>query len=175
MFCGIYLSVRQHPAISVIMPTYNRAELLPRAINSILWQTYKDFEFIIVDDGSTDDTARLLKEYADKDKRIRILRNEKNKGIAYSRQRGLDAARGKYIAVMDSDDWSVPERLQKQIDFMDKNPEIDACTGRLGNLENIDISNYKPDSFTYTVKHLPGFFETELMFYNIFSNVSSFF
>ncbi len=130
---GIYLS---EPKISVIMPTYNRAELLPRAINSILWQTYKDFEFIIVDDGSTDDTARLLKEYADKDKRIRILRNEKNKGIAYSRQRGLDAARGKYIAVMDSDDWSVPERLQKQIDFMDKNPEIAVVVGMTKNISN---------------------------------------
>lgn len=128
---GVYLS---EPKISVIMPTYNREELLPRAIDSILAQTYKDFEFIIIDDGSTDNTIHLLKEYAEKDKRIRVFRNAENKGIAYSRERGLNFARGKYIAVMDSDDISFPVRLEKQVAYMDEHPDVAVVIGLTKNM-----------------------------------------
>ncbi|MGN1062757.1 MAG: glycosyltransferase family 2 protein, partial [Alphaproteobacteria bacterium] len=89
------------PTISVVMSTYNRAYALPTSVDSILNQTYGDFEFIIVNDGSTDNTAQVLAAYADKDKRIRVLTNKQNKGLIYSLNRGLDAARGKYIARMD--------------------------------------------------------------------------
>jgi len=159
------------------MPVYNRADLTPRAIESILNQTFTDFEFIIVDDGSDEETKKILKEYAKKDSRIRLIHNPKNRGIAYSRQRGLDAAKGTYIAVMDSDDWSVPDRLEKSIAFMSDYPDIDAMTGRVENIQNADIiSNYTiQNPKQYTIKHSNGFFEVELMFYNGFANVASFF
>ena len=96
----VYFFLKPSPLVSVVMPTYNRIGLLPRAIDSILNQTYDNFEFIIVDDGSNDGTKELLKTYAQSDPRIKILTNEKNMGISYSRNRGTDAAKGKYVAIM---------------------------------------------------------------------------
>lgn len=117
-------AIQKKPAISVILPTYNRADLLPQALDSILHQTFPDFELIVINDASQDETATLLKQYAKKDKRIRILTNKENKGIAVSLNRGLDKARGIYIARMDDDDISLPDRFQKQKEFLDKHPEI---------------------------------------------------
>ena len=119
----IYI-VKTTPVISVVMSTYNRSDLLPRAIDSILNQTYKDFEFIIINDGSTDGTSDVLKSYAARDKRIRIIENEGNKGLVYSLNRGLDLARGKYIAMMNDDDFSLPVRFQVQANFLNQNPSI---------------------------------------------------
>lgn len=120
---GWYLYPSQ-PLVSVVMPTYNRADLLPRSIESILNQTYDHFEFIIVDDGSTDNSAALIHAYQAQDPRIIYLKNEKNQGISFSRNRGTDAARGKYVAIMDSDDYSEPERLAKSVAFLEKYPEM---------------------------------------------------
>lgn len=131
LFFGIGFCVARAchtPTVSVVMPTYNRAGLLERAVDSVLAQTYRDFEFIIVDDGSTDETRNILKSYARKDKRIRVLANETNRGISYARNRGNAAARGKYIMIMDSDDISMPERMERQVDFMEKNPEFAVST-----------------------------------------------
>lgn len=133
---GVWLS---KPTVSVIMPTYNREELLPRAIESVLSQTYKNFEFIIIDDGSTDNTLQLLKKYADQDKRIRVFRNDVNKGIAYSRERGLNAARGKYIAIMDSDDISFPIRLEKQSAYLNAHPETAVVIGLTKNVSTGNV------------------------------------
>ena len=116
------------PRLSVIMPTYNRSTTVRRAINSILVQTFSDFEFIIVDDSSTDDTPSILLEYASRDERIVLLRQEKNQGQAAARNLGVNKARGKYIAFMDDDDVSLPLRLEKQVAFMDNNPKYQACT-----------------------------------------------
>lgn len=118
---GRYFS---RPTVSVVMSTYNRAEILPDAIESILNQTYKDFEFIIIDDGSNDHTTDVIKAYAHKDPRIKWIRNKKNRGLIYSLNRGLQAARGKYIARMDDDDAAVPERFERQVLAMDMHPEI---------------------------------------------------
>ena len=112
------------PVVSVLMSTFNRAHALPNAIESILEQTFTDFEFIIIDDGSTDNTWNVIQSYAQKDPRIKALRNEKNKGLIYSLNRGLDVARGKYVARMDDDDKSVPFRLERQVWAMDENPDI---------------------------------------------------
>lgn len=119
-----YKALCPRPMVSVVMSTYNRADLLPRAVDSVLNQTFKDFEFIIVLDGSTDDSLEILKSYAQIDKRIRVLENDGNKGLIYSLNRGLDAARGKYIARMDDDDISLPRRFEFQVRFMEKNPWI---------------------------------------------------
>ena len=112
------------PKVSVIMSVYNGERYLREAIDSILNQTFKDFEFIIVDDGSIDRTLEILKEYAEKDERIRIITNSENIGLTKSLNKAIKFAKGKYIARMDADDISLPERLEKQIEFMEKNPEV---------------------------------------------------
>ena len=100
--------------ISVVMPSYNRAAYLPEAIESIRRQTYKDWELIIVDDGSTDSSEFVYKYYKNLDKRIKIVRIP-NSGISAPRNTGIAHANGEYIAVMDSDDISSPDRLEKEL------------------------------------------------------------
>lgn len=113
-------------SISVVMPTYNTAiDVLREAVDSILQQTFQDFEFIIIDDGSTNDSIDYLQNL--KDKRIRLIRNPENLGITRSLNIGLRAAKGKYIARMDSDDIAVPVRFEKQFSFMEKHPAAIAC------------------------------------------------
>lgn len=122
---GFYLwNAYRYPMVSVVMPTYNRADLLKRSIESVLNQTYRNFEFIIVDDGSTDESVALIKSYAQNDRRIKLLINDKNRGISYSRNRGNAAARGTYIMIMDSDDISMPNRMARQVEFMQNHPEF---------------------------------------------------
>ena len=101
------------PTVSVIIPTFNRAHLLGRAIQSVLDQTYRDFELIIVDDASTDNTREVLKSF--KDERIIYIKHDKNWGAAVARNIGIREARGEYIAFQDSDDEWLPEKLEKQI------------------------------------------------------------
>jgi glycosyltransferase involved in cell wall biosynthesis len=108
--------------VSVLMPVYNSERFLREAVDSILNQTFRDFEFIIVDDGSTDGTGDILGSYTDP--RIRIIHNGTNLGITASLNKGLDTARGEYIARMDHDDISEPERLAKQVAYMDENPNV---------------------------------------------------
>lgn len=100
------------PTVSIIIPTYNRAHLLGRAIQSVLNQTYKDFELIVVDDGSTDNTEQIVRSFSDE--RIRYVRHKKNKGVAAARNTGIKTARGEYMAFQDSDDEWLPEKLEKQ-------------------------------------------------------------
>ena len=101
------------PKVSVIIPTYNRAHLVGRAIRSVLNQTYQDFEIIVVDDGSTDNTEEVVKSF--NDPRIRYIRHEKNRGGSAARNTGIRAARSEYIAFLDSDDEWLPEKLEKQV------------------------------------------------------------
>jgi glycosyltransferase involved in cell wall biosynthesis len=100
------------------VPCYNRAALLKRAVNSVLAQTLTDFELIIVDDGSTDDTAGVLRQFSDV--RIRLLRNDENEGAARARNRGIQAARGEWVAFLDSDDEWLPQRLECQMEAMER-------------------------------------------------------
>ncbi|EGJ3606263.1 glycosyltransferase, partial [Campylobacter jejuni] len=112
------------PLVSIVMPCYNRQEYIVDAIESILNQTYSNFEFIIIDDCSTDNTYEIVKKYAENDKRIIVLKNEKNQGIVYALNRGFSIAKGKYIARMDDDDISLPNRLEKQVEYMEANLNI---------------------------------------------------
>lgn len=105
--------------VSVIMPSYNSSKYIRNSINSVLQQTYKDLELIIVDDCSTDDTVDVIKSYDDD--RIRFFQNKKNSGAAFSRNKALKEAKGKWIAFLDSDDIWVNEKLEKQIKFMNDN------------------------------------------------------
>jgi glycosyltransferase involved in cell wall biosynthesis len=115
------------PVVSVVMAAYNAEAFLAEAINSILAQTFTDFEFIIVDDGSTDDTGELLACYAAREPRISVVSNHTNLGLARSLNCGLEAARGRYIARQDADDVSLPHRLEKQVAFMDNHAEVGVC------------------------------------------------
>jgi len=113
------------PKVSVIMPVYNGQDYLSEAIESILGQTFTDFEFIIIDDGSTDNSLHIINTY--NDPRIRMIRNETNLKLIPSLNKGLNLAKGQYIARMDADDISLPERLARQVEFMDHNPSIGIC------------------------------------------------
>ena len=111
------------PQVSVILPTYNRATLLPRAIRSVLEQSYTDLELIVVDDGSDDDTADVVGNIGDS--RVRYLQLARNQGICAARNRGLHEAKGEFLAFQDSDDEWDREKLEKQIRFLEANPEAD--------------------------------------------------
>lgn len=119
------------PLISVVMPVYNKpVKLLEVSVDSILDQTFKDFEFLIVDDGSTGETTRYLNGLTDP--RIRIIRNHTNLGITKSLNIGFREAKGKYIARMDGGDKSLPDRFEKQLVFMESNPDVIVCGSSFG-------------------------------------------
>ena len=126
---------------SIVMPSYNTANYISDSIRSVLAQTYTNWELIIVDDCSTDNSVEIIKSF--KDPRIRLLQNEKNSGAAISRNYALREAKGKWVAFLDSDDLWNPEKLEKQIHFMDENDyhfsytryaEIDSEGNRNGNI-----------------------------------------
>lgn len=106
------------PKITVLLPVYNAAEYLRPCIDSILAQTYSDFEFLIIDDGSKDDSVEIISSYSDK--RIRLLRNSVNSGLIFTLNRGLQESKGDYIARMDADDIALPTRLEKQLKAMEE-------------------------------------------------------
>lgn len=111
--------------VSVVMSYFNDENFVAAAINSVLSQTFSDFELIIVDDGSTDSSFKIAKQFDDK--RIKILRNGENRGIVYSLNRGIKYSKGEYIARMDSDDISKKDRLKKQLDFFKRNNLVAIC------------------------------------------------
>ena len=119
------------PAVTVLMPVFNAEAYLAEAVESILAQTFTDFEFLIIDDGSSDKTPDILEDYARKDARIRLLGNEQNMKIAASLNKGLSLAAAPLIARMDADDISLPDRLEKQVAFMREHPDIIVCSGGL--------------------------------------------
>lgn len=119
------MKVSQRPKISVIMSVYNGMPYLKGAVESIFNQTYDNFEFIIVDDASTDGTREYLKSL--KDKRIKLIKNSKNLGLAVSLNKALRQTQGDYIARMDADDISLPKRLETQIKVFDDDPSITIC------------------------------------------------
>lgn len=112
----------EDPLVSIVMAAYNEERFISEAIDSMLNQTYNNFEFIIINDGSTDNTEQIILSYPDP--RIRYVKNEQNLKLIASLNKGLSLAKGKYIARMDSDDISVPERLQIQVAFMESHPGI---------------------------------------------------
>ncbi|TAL60337.1 MAG: glycosyltransferase family 2 protein [Bacteroidetes bacterium] len=132
------------PVISVLMPVYNVEKYIGEAIDSILNQTFRDFEFIIVDDASTDNTLSIIQSFSDL--RIKIIRNENNLMLAASLNKGLQVARGKYVARMDGDDVSHPKRLEKLFDFLEKNPNIDICGSAMKLMDHENgVWEYKMD------------------------------
>jgi glycosyltransferase involved in cell wall biosynthesis len=113
------------PKVSVLMPVYNGERYLREAIESILAQSFGDFEFLIVDDGSSDSSAQIVRSYGDP--RIRLEQNQSNAGLIFTLNKGLRLARGSYVARMDCDDVSLPERLERQVAFLESHPQVGIC------------------------------------------------
>lgn len=129
------------PIISIVMPVYNTEKYIKKAIDSILTQTFGDFELIIVNDGSTDRTLNIITGYIDS--RIQLINNKHD--YINSLNKGMSAAKGKYIARMDADDIMISNRLQIQFDYLEKNPDIDVCGGGM-QLFGLYKYNTKPSS-----------------------------
>jgi glycosyltransferase involved in cell wall biosynthesis len=136
------------PLVSVLMPVYNGDKYLREAIESILNQTFTDFEFLIINDGSTDDTENIILSYTDA--RIRYIKNEENLKLIATLNKGLDLAQGKYIARMDADDISICNRLEVQFNFMESNPQIGLLGTNILDFQN-SIENYR--EIRYKTKH----------------------
>lgn len=129
------------PKVSVLMPVYNtKEEFLKESIESILNQTFQEFELIIIDDGSSNDVEGIVNNY--KDARIKFYKNEQNLGVAKTRNRLLDLAKGEYCAWQDSDDIALPQRLEKQVEYLDKNLSISVLGTNWERFPNKRVSNY---------------------------------
>lgn len=151
----------QNPKVSVIISTYNRANLLPRAVNSVLSQTYDDYEVIIVDDASSDDTQKVVAVL--NDPRIRSLRHDRNLGHSASINTGISHAKGEYIAFLDDDDEWLPNKLEGQVRLLDSSPQnvglvygwmdrIEETTGRvIGSYRTITEGNLFEDSLALNI------------------------
>lgn len=138
------------PLVSVVMPVYNAEHYIKESIESILNQTYHNFEFIIIYDKSSDHTLDIILSYDDK--RIILLINEENKGLAFALNRGLEHSRGKYIIRMDSDDISLPDRIEKQVDFLENHADIGICAGLAETMGNAQKKGYLPAITSEEVK-----------------------
>ena len=115
------------PTVTVLMPVYNCEVYVGEAVESILNQTFTDFDFLIIDDGSTDTSREIIQGYAQTDSRIRFVENEKNLGLVASLNKGVSMIKTEFIARMDADDISLPKRLETQIKFMKENLDVDVC------------------------------------------------
>lgn len=132
--------------VSVIIPTYNRAGLLSEAMCSVLSQTHKNYELLIIDDGSSDNTGAVVNEFIERDKRIRYIKKE-NGGQGSARNLGIRNAKGKYIAFLDSDDEWLVDKLEKQFNFMETHPAYDFC------YTDDEVLEVKNNKRTIKVKH----------------------
>lgn len=142
-----------HPELTVIMPVYNGSKYLREAIDSILSQSYQNFEFLIIDDGSKDDSLEIVESYKKRDSRIKLIKNIKNMGIVSSLNTGLEQSKGEFIARMDADDISEINRFSIQLDVLKKfNADICGCHWKVINENGKTLSaNLVPlDNYSFT-------------------------
>lgn len=144
--------MQNEPLVSVIIPTYNRGRLILDSINSVLNQTYKNIELIVVDDCSTDDTEKTVKSIDDS--RIKYIKLEKNSGACVARNKGIEISRGEFIAFNDSDDLWLPEKINSQLDFLyENNAEISFCKMECRTPENNFIHNFPNIEFDRKISY----------------------
>lgn len=140
------------PRVSVLMGVYNCADTVEKSIDSIVAQTFTDWEFIICDDGSKDDTVRVVEEYAKREPRIKLIRNDRNHGLSYTLNHCLQKAAGEFCARMDGDDLCDPTRFEKQISFLMAHPEYGFVSSRMKRFDEhgvYDVPEYR-DSYEPT-------------------------
>lgn len=144
------------PRVSVLMGVYNCANTVEKSIDSIVDQTFTDWEFIICDDGSKDNTAAVVQAYAEREPRIKFIQNDRNHGLSYTLNHCLSVATGEYCARMDGDDLCDPTRFQKQIDFLEQHPEYGFVSCRMTRFD---------ENGTYDVPEYIESFEPTMMDY----------
>lgn len=152
------------PKVTVVMPVYNGASYLRTAIESILHQTFEDLELLIINDGSTDESKIIINSYLDQ--RIRLIDNEGNRGIAYTRNRGVREAKGKFLAILDCDDIALRERIEIQYKHLMDNPDL-AMTGGHAQIIN---TNGEPTGDYFRMPCASTEISIELLFRNVFVN-----
>ena len=168
-----------HPKISVVLPVYNAEAYVDKAIESMLHQTYADFELIVINDGSTDRSLEIVRSYADP--RIKVVSRE-NRGLVASLNEGIALAQGEYIARMDADDISLPQRFEKQVALLDAMPTVAVC-GTWADV--IDAQGAVKGDYTYppintkairayVLRHNPFIHPTVMMRKNVFEKVGGY-
>ena len=150
------------PFLSVIMPVYNAGDFVAQAIQSILGQSYEDFELIIINDGSSDNSKAVIKSYDDN--RIKYFENEKNSGIVFSRNKGLKLAKGEYIGMFDADDIAYPEKFEEQINFLEQNKDF----GMVGSWAKFINEEGKRLPGSWKLKASPDMIPAIMLFKNYF-------
>ncbi|MEH6307018.1 glycosyltransferase family 2 protein [Olivibacter sp. CPCC 100613] len=154
-----------NPAITVFMAAYNSGRFIKASIQSVIAQGFDDFELLIINDGSTDDTLAIIEKFDDP--RIRVLNNNTNKGLTYTRNRGWQEAKGKYLAILDSDDIALPDRLHVQYTFMETNPDVAICGGQA-----IIVDENDREIGMYPVPINNEYLKEQTIFRNVFVNPS---
>lgn len=170
VFLTLFLSINfQHtPMVSVVMPVYNREHLVAESIQSILNQTYKDFEFILVDDGSTDNTLQVLQKFQQQDKRIKIISHPNNQGVSTARNTAQNAAQGKYLLILDSDDIMYPSGMETLVTAMEENPSYHLLNANIRReKKNFTVSQ---TSSPYQISPQEGIFPVCMLFYSCYVN-----
>lgn len=160
------LITSHNPLVTVMMPVRNGEKFIRKAVESILFQTFTDFELLILDDGSTDQTVDIVRSY--KDKRIRLIQNDKSLNLAEARQKSVTLSRGKYIAYLDSDDITKPSRLAVQMQFLQKNSDISAVGSWVEIID--EQGNSKGSIWKHTTS--PDIIPSILLFRNCFTQSS---
>ena len=143
----------QTPAVSVLMSVHNGERYMQQSIRSILRQTFDDFEFVVVNDGSTDGSLEMLQRFVNEDARIRVL-DQENTGLPTALNNGIAKCRGKYLARIDHDDFSMPDRLERQAAFLDEHPDVVAvgCWARMIDSDGRYLTTLKPPSDNQTIQ-----------------------
>lgn len=153
--------------VSVILPIYNASTYLKECIDSLINQTYSNIEIIAINDGSTDESVKIIEQYMKKDNRIKLYNNEKNMKLIYTLNKGLSLSSGDYIARMDSDDICRLNRIEKQVEFMEKNKDIQLCGSKIKAFGDID----KPWTWGKSYKNI-GQLNVDLIFDNVIAHPS---
>lgn len=151
------------PLVTVFMAAFNGEAYIEKAIQSVLNQSFTDFELLIINDGSTDRTLDIVRKFTDP--RIRLVHNDGNKGLTFTRNRGIEEAKGQYMAILDCDDLAMPDRLKAQTSFLNSNPEIAICGGQA---ITIDESGKQIGNLNVMAGNKN--MSPELVFHNIFIN-----
>ncbi|MGO4294271.1 glycosyltransferase family 2 protein [Chitinophaga sp. RAB17] len=153
------------PLVTVFMAAFNGEAYIEKAIQSVLHQSFTDFELLIINDGSTDRTLDIVRKFTDP--RIRLVHNDGNKGLTFTRNRGIEEAKGQYIAILDCDDIAMPDRLKAQTSFLGSNPEVAICGGQAITIDESGIQIGHLNVMAGDKNMSP-----ELVFHNIFINSS---
>lgn len=144
--------------VTVFMPVYNAERFLKQAIDSLLNQTYRDFELLIIEDASTDHSLEILKSY--NDTRIKLFKNESNMGISYTRNRGLELCNSEYMALLDDDDIAIPYRLEHEVQYLDEHPDVDVVGGHQRQIDEYGNDLNKQWSVYLNPKYIKAYLMT---------------